>query len=243
MNKIIISPTVKQTIEKARDIFLESYEQSVKNKGYFSVVLSGGHTPKPLYEELSGIDNIRWEKVYIFWGDERLVPPEHDDSNYHLAYDTLLSKISIPEKNITRIKGELSPNDAAADYHKALEKYFNAHERKFDLILLGMGTNGHTASLFPGTDALLESTRWVVSNFVPELNAWRITLTYPAIISAGKIMVLVTGEKKAKTLKSVLEGKENNNDYPITRILSIKNEVMWVVDHEAGKFLSVRNNK
>jgi 6-phosphogluconolactonase len=241
MNKIIISPTVKQTIEKARDIFMESYEQSIQKRGSFSVVLSGGRTPKPLYENLSRIEKIRWDKVHVFWGDERLVPPDHSDSNYRLAYDTLFSKISIPDENIYRIKGELSPKDAAVDYQNILTRYFEAHEKKLDLILLGMGTNGHTASLFPGTDALLESTRWVVPNFIPELKAWRITLTFPAIFSARKIIVLITGDEKAETLQAVLEGDEGNDQFPIKRILSIKNGVFWIVDQKAGKLLTSKN--
>lgn len=241
MNNIIISPTVKQTIEKAEDIFLESYEQSVRDRGSFSVVLSGGHTPKPLYENLSKTEKIRWNKMHIFWGDERPVPPTHSDSNYRLAYDTLLSNISIPDENIFRIKGELNPKDAAIDYQNTLNKYFDARDKKFDLILLGMGTNGHTASLFPGTDALLEATRWVVPNFVPELNSWRITLTFPAIFSARKIIVLITGDEKAETLKSVFEGEESDDFYPIKRILSAKNEVNWIVDHQAGKLLASKN--
>ena len=240
MNKIIISSTAKQTIEKAGDIFLESYEQSIRKQGYFSVVLSGGHTPKPLYEHLSRVDKIQWDKVHIFWGDERLVPPDHPDSNYGMAYASLLSKISIPDENIFRIKGELSPEDAANDYQKTLNKYFDAHEKKFDLLLLGMGPEGHTASLFPGTDALLESTRWVVPNFVPKLNAWRITLTFPAILSARKIIVLITGSEKAEILKTVLEGDKANDQIPIKRILSTKNEVLWIADQQAGKLLSAK---
>lgn len=243
MNKIIISSSVNQTIEKAREIFFESYEQSIQSRGYFSAVLSGGHTPRPLYESLSRTENIQWDKVYVFWGDERLVPPDHPDSNYLLAYDSLLAKISIPDENVYRIKGELSPNNAADDYQNSLDGYFDSHEKKFDLLLLGMGTNGHTASLFPGTDALHESTRWVTSNFVPELNAWRITLTYPAIFSARKIIVLITGEEKAETFKAVLEGEENNDYYPIKRILPIKSEVFWIADQQAGKLLSERKNK
>jgi 6-phosphogluconolactonase len=241
VNKLIISPTVKTTIKNAGDIFLESYEQSIQKRGYFSIVLSGGHTPKPLYEHLSRMDEIRWDKVHIFWGDERHVPPDHHDSNYRLAYNALLSKITIPKENIFRIKGELSPEITAEDYQKTLNRYFDTHEKKFDLVILGMGVDGHTASLFPGTDAFLETTHWVVANFVPKLDAWRITLTFPAILSARKIVVLIIGDEKAETLKEVLEGDEDNNNFPIKRILSTNNDIVWIVDHQAGRLLSARN--
>lgn len=236
MNKIIISPTTKKTIESAAEFFMDCYTESIRDRGYFSVVLSGGSTPKPLYEYLSYVDNIQWDKVFVFWGDERNVPPDHHASNYRLAYDALLSRVSIPKENIFRIKGELSPKSAADDYNNTLNSFFDYHEKIFDLIILGMGTDGHTASLFPGSDALREESCWVVHSFISQLDSWRITLTFPAIDLARKIIVLVVGEKKAEILKTVLE--EDKINFPIKKISSSNNEITWIVDHKAGKLLS-----
>jgi 6-phosphogluconolactonase len=238
VNKIIISPTTKKTIESAAEFFMDCYTESIRDRGYFSVVLSGGSTPKPLYEYLSYEDNIQWDKVFVFWGDERNVPPDYHTSNYRLAYDALLSRVSIPKENIFRIKGELSPKSAADDYNNTLNRFFDYHEKTFDLIILGMGTDGHTASLFPGSGALQEEIRWVAPNFIPKFNSWRITLTYPAINLARKIIVLVVGEEKAEILKTVLEEDEDKDNLPIKNISSSNKDVTWIVDHKAGKLLS-----
>jgi 6-phosphogluconolactonase len=158
VKKIIISPNSEESIEIAADYFVNTASDSIQKRGCFSVVLSGGKTPKPLYKYLKNpaISNkINWEKVFIYWGDERNFPPDHPDSNFHLADEALLSHVPIPKRNIFRIKGELSPNNAAEDYNKTLEKFI-IKINKFDLIFLGMGNDGHTASLFPGTDALYE---------------------------------------------------------------------------------------
>jgi 6-phosphogluconolactonase len=238
VNKIIISPTTNKTIESASKFFLDCYLESIHDRGYFSVVLSGGSTPEPLYENLSHVDKIQWDKVFVFWGDERNVPPDHPNSNYRMAYDSLLSQVSIPEENVFRIKGELSPESAADDYNNTLNSFFDYHEKIFDLIILGMGTDGHTASLFPGSDALREETRWVVHNFISQLESWRITLTFPAIVLAREIIVLVVGEKKAEILKTVLEEDEDNDNLPIKNIASSNKEITWIVDQKAGRLLS-----
>jgi 6-phosphogluconolactonase len=241
VNNIIISPTKSKTIESATGLFLDCYTESIQERGYFSVVLSGGSTPKPLYEYLSYVEKIEWDKVFVFWGDERIVPSDHQASNYRLAYNSLLSRVSIPEENVFRIKGELSPESAANKYNNALDSFFDSHEKKFDLIILGMGIDGHTASLFPGSDALQEENRWVVPNYIPKLDSWRITLTYPAINLARKIIVLVVGEEKAKILKTVLEEDEDNDNLPIKHISSSNKEITWMIDREAGRFLSLYN--
>ncbi|MFI5144894.1 MAG: 6-phosphogluconolactonase, partial [Ignavibacteria bacterium] len=146
-----------------------------------SFVLSGGSTPRNLYMILGSErfrEHINWDKVYIFWGDERCVPPDSEESNYKMAYDSLLSHIEIPQKNIFRIKGELSPQEAAKEYENRLKEFFpNNNLPSFDIILLGLGEDGHTASLFPGSDALKENEKWVVENYAEKQHKWRITMT------------------------------------------------------------------
>ena len=218
-------------------LFIDSFEKAVAEKGFFSALLSGGATPVQCYrllasEEYSG--RVQWEKAFFFWGDERCVPPESTESNFNAARASLLSGINIPQENIHRIKGELPPVEAARSYEQELISFFGlacGAQPSFDLVLLGLGTDGHTLSLFPGTKALEETEGLVAANLVPALGAWRVTLTLKAVQEAKRAAFLVSGKEKAAVLKEVFDGKE----LPAGRVRA--KEVLWLVDSEAAALL------
>lgn len=219
-------------------------ESSINAQGYFTIALSGGSTPKAVYELLTDKAFSRyvdWEHLHVFWGDERCVPPDHTESNYRMARLTLLDQVPLPLTNIHRIKGELDPAQAAADYEQTLRQFF-ARRRdgsvRFDLILLGMGDDGHTASLFPGTPALEETERLVVENYVEKLDSWRITLTVPVINAADRVTFLVSGKSKAETLQQVLEGSNQPYELPSQLIQPTSGNLLWMVDEPAASRLS-----
>src|SRR5205823_886538 len=163
--------------------------------------------------------DLPWDKIYVFFGDERHVPPDDKESNYRAAKESLLSKIPIPTENVHRIPAELDAQIAAQQYEEELRKFFQlppGQWPRFDLIMLGMGPDGHTASLFPGTAALNEGSRWVAANWVESLNTWRITFTFPLINQATEVLYLIAGDDKAQVLREVLEG-DKKDVYPIQR--------------------------
>lgn len=219
--------------------------EAVAKRGRFSVALSGGTTPQGLYAALVADARLRqsvpWEHTHVFWGDERQVSPEHPDSNYRMAREVLLSKVPLPEVNVHRIQGELPDASEAAhryegDMRAALGLTATELPR-FDLVLLGLGADGHTASLFPGTDALLEQHRAATANWVDTLRAWRITLTLPAINRARAIMFLVCGEDKAEAVKSVLEGRSPPEPLPARLVRPRSGKLVWFMDPAAARLL------
>ena len=218
-------------------LFIESFEEAVREKGFFSVVLSGGATPLKLYELLASkeyMSAVPWSLAHFFWGDERCVPPESAESNFNAANLSLLSKIDIPPENIHRIKGEIDPQKAAREYEEELVSFFGLAAGalpSFDLVLLGLGSDGHTLSLFPGTKALYEAEKLVASNHVPKLDAWRVTLTLRAVQEAKRAVFLVSGEEKANAMKEVFEGK----DLPGARVRA--KELLWYADNGATALL------
>lgn len=232
-----VYPDAGALASSAALLFIDSFEKAVLEKGFFSVLLSGGATPLALYSLLSSKEysgRVQWEKALFFWGDERCVPPESPESNFNAARESLLSRIDIPPENIHRIKGELAPIEAASIYERELISFFGLGALaplSFDLALLGLGKDGHTLSLFPGTKALEETERLVVANHVPTLNAWRITLTFKAVQEAKKAVFLVSGKEKAAVLKEVFDGK----DLPAGRVRA--KELFWLADSEAAMFL------
>ena len=205
--------------------FVEATKQTIDERGQFHVALSGGSTPKRLHHILAAEfkSAVDWSKVWIYWGDERTVPPDHPDSNYRMAKETLLDFVPIPAGNIHRIMAELDPHEAADQYNAVVKPI------DFDLIFLGMGDDGHTASLFPHTEALKVMDRDVVANHVPKLDTWRITLTIPKINAAKQVMFLVAGDSKAETLAHVLKGEHQPEDYPSQFI----KPALWLVDAAA----------
>lgn len=217
--------------------------QAIKNKGVFSIALAGGSTPRGVYRLLASEqyeDQIDWDRVHVFWGDERSVPPEDADSNHLLARQTLLDHILIPSENIHRIKAELPPENAAADYERDLINFFKLSgggTPRFDLVLLGLGEDGHTASLFPNTAALTIDQQLVVANKVDKLDSWRITFTPRLINSAAKVFFLVSGEIKSEILQLVLEGEFQPNLYPAQLIKPTNGKLQWLVDQQAASRL------
>jgi 6-phosphogluconolactonase len=204
----------------------------------FSLALSGGSTPKVMFELLASNayqPRVDWAKVQIFFADERCVPPDHKDSNYRMAHETLLSKVPIPGDNVYRMAGELDPNEAATEYGQMLKEKFS--DGGLDLILLGMGDDGHTASLFPGTAAVKEAKHRCVANYAENSTtgkSWRITLTAPFINRARAVMVLVAGESKAKRLAEVLEGPREPERLPVQLIDPSPGKLIWIVDAAAA---------
>lgn len=177
-----------------------------------TLVLSGGSTPIPLFQRLAEDEEIDWSRIQVFWGDERCVPPDHEQSNYRSAYEHLLKHVDIPEENIHRMEGELPPAEAAQRYEDEIRRVLELEPGelpRFDLVMLGMGDDGHTASLFPGTAALNEEHKLVVANDVPQMDTTRITLTFPVLNAARQVIFLVGGTGKGEQLERVLFGPED----------------------------------
>jgi len=219
----------------AAETFAEEAAKSIREKGGFTVALAGGSTPKALYELLATEyrDALDWNGVHAFFGDERTVPPDHEDSNYRMAYEALLSQV--PVGSVRRMRGELDPRKAATLYEQALRTFFGGTLR-FDLVLLGIGEDGHTAGLFPSTPALDVTDRLVVENPVEKLGTVRLTLTVPAINAARRIVFLVAGEGKAGALEKILEGDTNPHEYP-AKLVRPKGGATWMVDRAAARLL------
>jgi len=232
---------------RAADEFVKAAAQTVAKKGVFTVSLSGGSTPKVLYAMLADDpayrSKIPWDKMRVFFGDERHVPPDHNDSNFHMATEALFSKGVLKPEQITRIKGEYADTEKAAlEYEQALRDYFRLQDGRFpsfDLLLLGMGDEGHTLSLFPGTTALRETRRIVVRNWVGKLYTERITLTAAAANHASKVMFLITRADKAPALKAVLEGPYEPEQLPAQFIQPLSGDALWLIDRDAAKMLTV----
>jgi len=229
--EIVVLPDPAALAREATNRFVALARSAIAEQGRFSVALSGGSTPRLLYEQLAA-QPIEWQQVHVFWGDERCVPPDHPDSNYGMARRALLSHIGIPAHNVHRLKGELDPEQAARQYEDELRALFGSLPR-FDLILLGMGADAHTASLFPGTLALNEQRRWVVAQYVQKSQNQRLTLTPPAINQAAHVMFLVAGRDKAAAIQSVWHGPHNPGRFPAQIVRPVTGRVIWLVDRAA----------
>jgi 6-phosphogluconolactonase len=233
--------------KRAAQDFLQSATQAVSEKGSFTVALSGGSTPKALYSLLATDAALRpqlpWDKMYMYFGDERSVGPDHPDSNFRMATETMLSKVPIKPEQVFRIKGEYKDTEKAAqEYEQVLRTSFKIAEGqfpRFDLVFLGIGNEGHTASLFPGTKALHETKRLAVRNWVGKLYTNRITLTAPAINNAARVIFMVTGADKTLALKGVLEGPYEPDQLPAQLIQPPNGKLVWLVDTVAGGMLSI----
>ena len=240
--KIIVAAN---PVETAAALFSSTALDAIGRRGRFITALSGGSTPKKLFERLTESpyrEAIDWRKVIFLWGDERSVPPSHPDSNFAMANNALLAPLGIPSANIYRMEAERADLEkAAGEYEVRLRGMFLEGDSggRIDLVLLGMGTDGHTASLFPGTNALSETTKWVVANEVPQLKTWRMTLTYPVINAARKVIFLVTGGDKAAILMEVLTGPPDAGRLPSQAVLTSQGETIWVLDEAAGLYSKV----
>ena len=225
--------------------FVRRARAAVQARGRFTVALSGGSTPRALYSLLALDQTLRlgvpWDKVFFFWGDERHVPPDHAESNYGMAYAQLLSKVPVPEVNVQRFLGEQPDAELSAQrYERELQAFFQlspGQVPRFDLVLLGLGADGHTASLFPGTMAVKESQRLVSANWISELRSHRFTLTIPVFNNAACVIFLVTGADKAPALRSVLEDLPEAAPLPARLIRPQDGELVWLVDRAAAGLL------
>lgn len=233
-------PTSDELARAAAEHFAELAREAIADHGHFSVALAGGSTPRATYEILATVEfaqKINWERVYVFWSDERLVPPEHEDSNYRMAFDALLNLAPIPADNIHRILGETKPQDAARTYQEGIREFFNPRSPSFDLILLGMGDDGHTASIFPGTMAVYEDSLHVMAHFVEKLEAWRVTFTPRLINTADNVTILVSGERKARRLRQVLVGPYQPEVLPAQVVRPSGGRLRWLIDEAAALHL------
>ena len=208
----------------------------------FSVALAGGSTPRRLYQLLADApyrEQVDWTLVEFFFGDERTVPPDHAESNFRMANEALLAPLDLPDRQIHRMAGERDDLDAAAaEYANEIGKVLGETPPAFDLVLLGMGRDGHTASLFPGTAALSESRRWVVPNLVPQLDTRRLTFTVPILNHAACLLFLVAGAEKRDALAAVLEGPRDPWRFPSQLVRPEHGELLWLVDRAATAGLS-----
>ena len=217
---------------------VQTVQARLQEADRFSLVLSGGSTPQALYQQLASspyANEVDWSRLHIFWGDERCVPPDHSQSNYRMACQALLEHVPLRPEHIHRMRGELPPEEAALAYAQVLDQFFGERQLQFDLVLLGMGADGHTASLFPHSAALKETLRRVVANYAPSQASWRITLTISALNAARQVAFLVSGADKAETLQRVLEGPYQPDELPAQFI----QPATWLVDAAAASRLSL----
>ncbi len=234
--------------QKAAALFQQLAQETIARQGRFTVALSGGSTPKAMFALLAGEpyrSSIPWaHDVYLFWGDERCVSPDHADSNYRMTKETLLTQVPVPPQNVFRMRGETDPAQGAREYSAQLQQFFQTDSwPRFDLVFLGMGADGHTASLFPGTSALhAAADAIVVENYVEKLKTYRLTLTAATINQAQAIVFLVGGADKAATLQAVLEGPYQPDLYPSQLIQPVNGTLTWIVD-KAARGLSQESQK
>lgn len=234
-----VFPNPDKLAEAAAGFFAGAASRAIAARGRFSVAVPGGSTPRLLFRILGSAyrESIRWKQVHIFWSDERSVPPDHEQSNYRLAYEELISKIPMPSANIHRIRGELDPAEAAREYEEELHRHFgDPGIPVFDLILLGVGQDGHTASLFPDEETLKEDVRLVIPSYSEADGNWRVTLTLPVLNNAFDILLLVSGKSKAGIISEILEQGRRDN-YPAGLVRPSRGSIIWFLDREAASGL------
>ncbi|WP_162053151.1 6-phosphogluconolactonase [Pontibacter pamirensis] len=231
-----------QLSKAAAELFIQKAQEAVKQHGLFTVALTGGSSPVQLYTLLAQLpyrEQVPWEKMFVFWGDERWVPLTANENNARMAMEILLNKVPVPEDQVYPMYEEdTEPEAFAQQYEQLLQQHFNKQPPQFDLILLGMGDDGHTASLFPGTEVLQETSRLVQAYYLKPQSMHRITLTAPLINQAKTICFLTFGSKKAPALQQVLEGERNPEKYPSQLIQPKQGELIWFVDESAASLLT-----
>ena len=240
--KLHIYQNPQEVLQNLAEYFITVAQQSIADKGKFSVALSGGSSPKKLYEILA-VDyknKIDWNKVYFFFGDERYVPKTDPDSNYLMAKKALFDPLAISDAQIFAVDTSSKPEQAAEKYLEVINKFFNNARINLDLVLLGLGDNSHTASLFPNTEVLLDEVPSVKEVFLQDQKVYRITLNAPLINDAYNIAFLVYGEGKAEAVHHVTEGKEDINNFPAQLIKPVKGDVQWFLDEAAASGLTKR---
>lgn len=241
MNKIYVSSDLESLSHSAAKIFINRSKDCITTYGRFTVAISGGSTPRRLYALLASEEyssKVEWGSVHFFWVDERCVPKGHGESNFKLVSDLLLSRISIPAENIHMIKGEDGPERGAHGYENELRRFFAKSELPtFDLIILGMGEDGHTASLFPNSPLLKETRRLAVPVFMEKPMISRISLTLPVLNNASQIIFLVAGRSKADMIWKILGAGGEKEQYPAGLIKPVRGDLLWLIDKEAATTL------
>jgi 6-phosphogluconolactonase len=235
--EVIITKNIDELSRQVAVWVCEYIEKKLKNQSRFTIVLSGGSTPKKLYQLLASEKfrkKIDWSKIHFFWGDERYVPFTDERNNAKMAFENLLNHVNVVRENIHVIRTDIEPEAAAVEYEKLLHDYFPGSNHTFDLVLLGLGDNAHTLSLFPGFDVMLEKEKWVTSFYLEEQKMYRITLTAPAVNAAGRIAFLVCGTDKSAALNYILSGEYNPALYPAQVIRPFNGELFWWVDEAAA---------
>jgi len=243
---IQVYPDLESLSRAAAGLFVQQAQQAVQAHDRFSVALSGGHTPRRTYELLAQYPfraRVPWAKVHIFWGDERCVPPDDPRSNARMARRALLDYVPIPQKQIYPIHCAGDSQQAAERYEELLRAFFQGQPPRFDLVFLGLGENGHAASLFPDTPVLDEQERWAAEVYVAEQGLHRVTLTAPLINQAAVVAFLVAGAAKARVLHEVLEGPQNPHRLPAQLIRPLNGELLWFLDGEAATQLKESRSK
>lgn len=237
-----IAKDPQQLSENLAAFISQHIQEVLQKQERFTFALSGGNTPKALYALLAKepyINMIDWQRVHFFWGDERAVPFEDPRNNARMAYDVLLDKTGTPAENIHVMRTDIAPEAAAAEYEKILHRYFDGQPNTFDLVLLGMGDDGHTLSLFPGLPIVHEKKAWVKAFFLQAQDMYRITLTAPVTNLAASVVFMATGAGKALTLKSVIDGATDPDKYPSQLIRPENGALHWFVDEAAAEALQV----
>jgi 6-phosphogluconolactonase len=235
--KLHIFKDPEEVIASLADAVVRMAKESIEKSGKFNFVLSGGSSPKKLFERLASeayYERIEWKYVYFFFGDERYVPLDHKDSNFLMAKQALFTPLGISDKQIFAVNTSLSPDGAARDYDKRIRDHFGSNACQFDLILLGLGDNAHTASLFPHTSILYEKCAGIKEIFVEEVNMYRITFTAPLINAAYNIAFLVYGASKSEAVKHILKDPLNIEEYPAQLIHPDQGELRWFMDEAAA---------
>jgi 6-phosphogluconolactonase len=232
---LIIPGSETQTVQFCVDQFIEVAQQAIGSHGFFTVALSGGSTPNAIFKALSHPKNVAkvdWDHVFCFWSDERSVPPNHSENNYQAAMQAGIGSLPIPKNHIFRMHAESDIEENAKNYEKHIQDH--VPEGRFDLIMLGMGDDGHTASLFPRTHGLHTKDRWVTANYVPQKKTWRMSLTFACIEQAHLTCIYVMGKNKADTVARVLNGPYDPDNLPAQRVGTTHRKVLWILDEAAA---------
>lgn len=243
MSQVRVYPSRVAAFHAAAAQFVVASEKAMSTRGRFTTVLSGGSTPRDVYRLLASDEYapmVEWSYTHVFWGDERSVPLNDPDNNGHMAREALLDHVQIPLNHIFRIPSDLPPQEAADAYEHTLREFFEVRsmtQPRFDLVLLGLGAEGHTASLFPHSPVIHEQERWVMATWVDPAKTWRITMTPVALNAATKVIFLVVGEEKAQALKDVLSEPKHPDLLPAQIIDPPQGQVLWIADKAAASLL------
>jgi 6-phosphogluconolactonase len=241
---IIVPGDYQMTLIFCVEHFIALSKQAIKDHDAFFIALSGGSTPKAIFERLTSSpydQMVEWNKLHLFWSDERAVPSDHPDSNYQMAMQAGLSKMPIPKEQIHRMRAEEKIEENALDYEQEITAVLKG--RPFDLIMLGMGEDGHTASLFPNTQGLHVENRLVIANFIPEKKIWRMTFTFTCINNALNIAIYVLGASKKETLAEVLLSPNPSDLYPVQRVGTASRHALWIADEAAAAALIAKKEQ